>query len=175
MHAGQPRPGGKCHPLAEAEEVHQAAELGETYATLRVYLYGTRRRNGEVPVLKLFRKRAFTEHREVLGNVPESLCQYRGGQVELGAYFNSTTLHGPIRLLAAGLRPLCSIMTRRPRMKRQLHGVENTPSVGIIGRERRDSYLIPPQFCPTGPPQTPPQATPRDFRSLKSTPGRADS
>ena len=47
------------HPLAEAEDVHQAAELGETYTTLRVYLYGTRRRDGEVPVLKVSRKRPF--------------------------------------------------------------------------------------------------------------------
>ena len=64
---------GKCHPLAEAEDVHQAAELGEIYASVRVYLYGTRRRNGEVPVLKLFRKGAFTGQRGRLYN-----CNYQG-------------------------------------------------------------------------------------------------
>ena len=63
---------GKCHPLAEAEDVHQAAELGEIYASVRVYLYGTRRRNGEVPVLKLFRKGAFTGQRGRLYN-----CNYQ--------------------------------------------------------------------------------------------------
>ena len=78
----------KCHPLAEAEDVHQAAELGETYTTLRVYLYGTRWRDGEVPVLKVFRKRpvygtvlfahmpatSWAFHKRILGGTHKVKC-----------------------------------------------------------------------------------------------------
>ena len=50
-----------------------------------LYVYGTLRRKLELSLIEQFYKRAFTEHDEARGVVPESPCRYRGGQVELGA------------------------------------------------------------------------------------------
>ena len=68
----QPRPGANVTPWRKLRTSTKRQSWGRYTPALRVYLYGTRRRNGEVPVLKLFRKGAFTGQRGRLYN-----CNYQ--------------------------------------------------------------------------------------------------
>ena len=75
--AGQPRPGGKCHPLAEAEDVHQMAEFGGHLRQRYGFTFhGTLQRKLELSLIEQFYKRAFTEHDEVRGGLPENLLYF---------------------------------------------------------------------------------------------------